>query len=151
MLAWIVETLGPWTWWALGLLLLGIEVFVPGAYLMWFGLAALSVGTFALIVPTSWTVQIFLFAALSVVAVIVGRLVMKNAQRNEDETGINDRGGRYVGRIYTLTEPIANGQGRLSIDDTIWRVSGPDLSAGKSVKVVGAEAARLIVEANEPT
>ncbi|MEM8813391.1 MAG: NfeD family protein [Pseudomonadota bacterium] len=145
MLTWILETLGPWTWWALGLILLGLEILVPGVYVMWFGLAALSVGTFALLVPTSWTVQILMFAVLSVIAVLVGRVVMKRTGADED-TGLNDRGARYVGRTFLLSEPIADGQGRVQIDDTIWRVSGPDLAAGRRVRVVAAEAARLIVE-----
>lgn len=149
MFEWITETLGPWTWWAVGLILLGLEILVPGVFLMWFGLAALAVGSFALVVPTSWTFQILMFAALSVVAVIVGRLVVKMGPEEELDNGLNDRGARYVGRVYSLNEPIDNGEGRLNIDDTIWRVSGPDLSAGKRVRVVSADASRLTVEAVE--
>jgi len=146
MFTWIIETLGPWSWWALGLILLGFEILVPGVFIMWFGLAALAVGSFALIVPTSWSFQIFLFAVLSVIAVIVGRMVVKYGPAADEKTGLNDRGGRYVGRTFSLTEPIANGEGRLNIDDTIWRISGPDLSAGRQVRVVSADAARLFVE-----
>lgn len=149
MFEWITETLGPWTWWALGLILLGLEILVPGVFIMWFGLAALAVGSFALVVPTSWTFQILMFSALSVVAVIVGRLVVKMGPEEERENGLNDRGGRYIGRIYSLSEPIDNGEGRLNIDDTIWRVSGPDLTAGQRVRVVSADASRLTVEAVE--
>ena len=148
MLAWIAQTLGPWTWWALGLFLLGLEILAPGTFLMWFGLAALSVGTFALIVPTSWTVQIFLFAVLSVVAVIVGRMVVRHLRPEDEESGLNDRGNRYVGRTYFLKEPITDREGRLNIDDTIWRISGPDLPAGARVRVVAVDVARLIVEAD---
>lgn len=146
MIEWITETLGPWTWWALGLILLGFEILLPGAFIMWFGLAALAVGSFALIVPTSWTFQIFLFAILSVAAVVAGRMVVKYGPSEDEDNGLNDRGGRYIGKIYSLDEPIKNGQGRLSIDDTIWRVSGPDLDAGQRVRVVSNDAARLFVE-----
>jgi len=146
MLAWITETLGPWTWWALGLVLLGLEILLPGVFLMWFGLAALVVGAFALTVPTSWAFQIFLFAVLSVLAVIAGRMLVKFSPSEEDGNELGPRGSRYVGKVYFLKEPIADGEGRLNIDDTIWRVKGPDIEAGRKVRVVAVDSARLIVE-----
>ena len=147
----IAESLGPWTWWVLGIVMLGLEMLLPGTYLMWFGLAALSVGTFALIVPTTWTVQLLMFAGLSVVAVIIGRVVMNRLRDNEEDSGLNDRGARYVGRTFRLHEPIVDGAGRLNIDDTIWRVRGPDIRAGEQVRVVGADSSTLLVEGVEAT
>jgi membrane protein implicated in regulation of membrane protease activity len=35
----------------------------------------------------------------------------------------------------------------VKIDDTIWRLSGPDVPGGSRVKVVRADAAMLVVEA----
>ena len=35
------STLGPWAWWVLGLILLAIEVALPGFFFLWFGNAAL--------------------------------------------------------------------------------------------------------------
>lgn len=147
MFTWIADTLGVWTWWVLGLVLLGLEVVVPGVYVMWFGLAAIAVGSFAWVVPMTWTTQILLFVVLSVIAVVIGRLVDKNLARGEGESGLNDRARRYVGRSYHLKEPITNGSGRLDIEDTIWRIKGPDLAAGARVRVVAVEASTLIVEA----
>jgi len=34
----------------------------------------------------------------------------------------------------------------VKIDDTIWRLTGPDVPGGSRVKVVRAEAAMLVVE-----
>ena len=40
------------------------------------------------------------------------------------------RAGRYHGKMYVLTEPIVQGSGRLYIDDTVWRIAGPDCPGG---------------------
>jgi len=52
----------------------------------------------------------------------------------------------FVGRVFTLEKPIANGVGHVRIDDTIWRVSGPDMPAGSRVRIVRTEGANLFVE-----
>jgi len=49
--------------------------------------------------------------------------------------------------IFTLDKPIVDGTGAVRIDDTIWRVSGPDCPAGSRVRVAGADGANLRVEA----
>ena len=39
-----IVSLGPWKWVILGAVLLGLELAVPGAFMMWLGLAAILVG-----------------------------------------------------------------------------------------------------------
>ena len=46
----IVMELGPWNWMALGLVLLGLEIVVPGIFLLWIGIAAIIVGTLTLMI-----------------------------------------------------------------------------------------------------
>jgi membrane protein implicated in regulation of membrane protease activity len=46
-----------------------------------------------------------------------------------------------------LAEPIVQGAGRLSFDDTLWRIEGPDLPAGARVRVVGLSGTVLRVTA----
>jgi membrane protein implicated in regulation of membrane protease activity len=43
-----------------------------------------------------------------------------------------------------LAEPIVNGQGRVRIDDTNWRLTGPDLPAGTRVKVIGTDGGAVL-------
>ena len=47
-----------------------------------------------------------------------------------DRPFLNRRAEGYVGREFTLDKPIVNGVGTIHIDDTVWRVSGPDCPAG---------------------
>ncbi|MDN3720837.1 NfeD family protein [Roseibium salinum] len=65
--------------------------------------------------------------------------------RKKGDPGLNQRGSRYVGREFTLTTPLREGAGNLSVDDTIWRITGPDLPAGTKVRVEAVEGARLVV------
>ncbi len=141
----IIEALGSWSWVVLGLILLGLEILAPGTIFLWFGLSAIVVGVVALVFGLSWQVHVALFVVLSLVSLFVGRKLMQKSALETGDPGLNQRGSRYVGREFTLTTPLNEGEGKLSIDDTIWRISGPDLPAGTKVRVESVEGARLLV------
>lgn len=148
----ILNELGPWNWWVLGLLLMGLEILMPGTFFLWFGLSAMVVGTITLTVgPDStvwvWQLQVLVFLALSLLTAYFGRKAMSRYgwDKSENET-LNNRGEQLMGQTAVLSDPIAGGKGRAKIGDTIWRVSGPDLKAGSRVKVVGHKAGTLIVK-----
>lgn len=48
-----------------------------------------------------------------------------------------------MGRTFTLSEPIINGRGKINVDDSTWRVEGPDLPAGTPVLVIGVDSVTL--------
>lgn len=137
----LVASLGPaWTWVLAGLVLAGLELAAPGVFLIWLGLAALATGLAAAAAPIPWQGQVLLFAVLAVAAVLVaGRLT----RRHVPTLNRADRG--LIGREAVLTEPIRDGTGRLRFDDTLWRIAGPDLSAGARVRVTGREGTVLTV------
>ena len=60
---------------------------------------------------------------------------------------LNKRADALVGRVFTLEKPIIDGSGTVKIDDTVWRVAGPDTPAGSRVKIVQADGASLTVAA----
>jgi membrane protein implicated in regulation of membrane protease activity len=62
---------------------------------------------------------------------------------------LNRRGQQYTGRIFTLDHPIVNGVGKIDVDDSTWRVKGPDLEAGTRVRVVGVDGVVFVVESAE--
>lgn len=141
----VIGALGPWTWFILGLLLLGLEVIAPGSILLWFGLSALVVGVIALVFDPGWQVLVSIFLVLSVVSLLIGRRMMLKLASETGDPGLNQRGSRYIGREFTLQKPLREGAGNLSIDDTIWRITGPDLPAGTKVRVESIDGARLVV------
>lgn len=149
MLQSFLTEMGPWSWWIFGLLLLAAELLVPGVFLVWIGLAAITVGAASLalwgMAVWGWEVQMLVFAVLSVVFVLAGRRVYGRTHAS-DEPLLNQRGATLIGRIGTLADPITDGRGRLRLDDTTWPISGPDLAAGSRVRVMASEGARLVVE-----
>ena len=119
--------------------------------MLWFGIAALIVGTISLTFGESvfwpWQAQLIAFAVLSLISAIIGRRYFYNARPDTDQPNLNERGAQMIGRLSTLSDPLENGTGRVKLGDTIWRVVGPELPAGSRVKVVGIEAGTLRVEA----
>lgn len=149
MIARLVLEFGPWSWWVLGLLLLAAEVFVPGVFLVWIGLAALATGMLSLLLWDAalwaWQVQLIVFALLSMMAVLIGRRIVVTSHES-DEPLLNKRAESLVGRTAVLEQPIAEGHGRVRLDDTTWAVEGPDLPAGTRVRIVASRGRNLTVE-----
>ena len=150
MIAKLILEIGPWSWWLLGLLLLAAELVVPGVFLVWIGVAAITVGALSLLFWESgfwaWQVQALLFAVLSVVFALVGRRLLSTGPHVSDQPLLNQRGQSLVGRIATLREPIVDGRGRIRLDDTVWSVMGPDLPIGTRVRVSHSDGRDLTVE-----
>lgn len=145
MLMRMIEMLGGWSWWVLGLILLGIEVLVPGFFFLWFGIAAILIGVSALLIDWPWQMQVIGFLVLSVIAALIGRRFSGTPDGETADPHLNLRAGRLEGRTFVLSEPIVEGSGRVRIDDTVWQVRGPDAPAGARVTVTGADGSVLQV------
>ena len=142
----VLQQLGPWAWIIAGLILLGLELLAPGIFLIWFGIAALITGAFAFATDFGWQADLIVFVVLAIVAVLVGRRYFSPAREPGEQPLLNQRAQRHVGSTHVLAEPIVDGQGRVRIDDTNWRVTGPDLPSGVRVRISGVDGAVLTVE-----
>jgi membrane protein implicated in regulation of membrane protease activity len=138
--------LGVWNWFILGALLLGLEVLVPGSFMLWFGVSALAVGLISLAVVWSWQAQLIAFSVLSIGSIIVWRRLSPKAPDETPPTPfLNRRADSFIGRVFTLEKPIVDGSGSLKIGDTIWMVRGPDTPAGARIKVTASDGGTLVV------
>ena len=127
-------------WGAVALLLMAAEALVPGAFLVWLGLAAGAVFLLVLVVPSApLLLQVGAFAVLAFVFVGVYRRFRGRDRQVAVDPALNARAERLVGTTTPLVQAIANGRGRVQIADALWDVSGPDLPAGTVVRVVGAD------------
>ena len=141
-----------WHWWVAAALLIILEMLAPTAFFLWMGISAGIVGILLLISPTiSWELQLFVFTVLSIISVIAWRVYLKKNPIQTDAPTLNRRGQQYVGRVFTLSEAIVNGAGKIKVDDTLWKVSGNDAPAGSGVRVTEVDGAILRVEAVEET
>jgi hypothetical protein len=140
-------SLGAWAWIILGVLLIGVELLAPGAFFLWLGLAAIVTGLLDAVLGLSWQASALLFALLCVAAVILGRAVTRSKSQVEPRNEmLNQRGQSLVGRVFTLETPIKDGEGRIRVDDSSWRVTGADRFAGAKVRVVRIEGSTLVVD-----
>jgi inner membrane protein len=140
-------TYGPWSWFVIGLVLLGLELVVPGGYFLWLGIAGIITGLSAFFQPIGWPLQLTIFGVLGIVAVVGWKGYTRGREPVTDSPFLNRRAERFIGHEAVIDEPIKDGFGRLQLGDTIWRIAGPDLAAGEKIRVVGADGAVLRVEA----
>ncbi|MCA6115765.1 NfeD family protein [Bradyrhizobium sp. WSM 1738] len=142
----IFSSLGTWNWLIFGFLLMALELLAPGVFMFWLGLAALLTGLVSFAVNPSWQTQLLMFAIFAISAVPAWRYFARSAgSSNRGSPFLNKRTEALIGREFTLEKPIVGGTGTVRIDDTIWRVAGPDAPAGSRVRVVQADGASLTV------
>ncbi|MEO8683774.1 MAG: NfeD family protein [Devosia sp.] len=141
-----IAAYGPWSWMVAGLVLLALELVAPGGILIWMGMAGIVTGLIVLFRPIDWPVQWLIFGVLSLAAILAWLRLPRNRTVQSDRPYLNRRADRFTGQQATLEEPIVDGFGRLTLDDTVWRISGADLPAGVRVRIIGNNGAVLQVE-----
>jgi len=135
-------------WWTIGFLLLAAETIIPGAALLWFGIAAVALGAVLIAVPTMGAVmQVVLFGVFSVISVAIYWKFFRKAEAKSDQPLLNKRGDQMLGCVYVVEEAIVNGQGKVKVGDTLWVVRGSDTDTGAKVRVVEVLDSVLRVEA----
>lgn len=144
----LIGQYGGWSWIIAGLILLALELILPGGVLVWLGAAAVVTGIVALFDLAPFSIQWVLFGALSLagVAAWLG-LARRRKPTESDRPLLNLRAAQLVGQTAELSEAINGGFGRARLSDTTWRVSGPELPRGARVRVTGYDGTVLRVEA----
>ncbi len=145
-----LNTQPAWHWWALGAVLLALEIASTTKYLLWPGIAALLVGVLKFLVPPlDRRLAVFLFAVIAVAATAGWkRSAWGRAERNT-HTNLNDRSAQYVGRVVRAEENFVNGRGAVRVDDTRWCANAVDGSSpikGDMLQVSGADGTELKVQ-----
>jgi membrane protein implicated in regulation of membrane protease activity len=140
--------LGVWNWFIVGGLLLAVELIAPGTFMLWLGLSALVVGVVSLLVAWPWQAQLVTFALLALASIPLWRRFAGRIG-TADRPFLNRRAEALIGRVFMLDKPIVDGVGSIRINDSIWRVTGPDVSAGRRVRIVAVDGADLAVEPAE--
>ena len=136
-----------WYWWVLAVCLLGIEILAPGFFFLWLSLSGFIVGTVLLLIPfTSLEIQLLVFATLSIVSIFIWRKYGIQHRPETDHPLLNKRGAQYIGRTFSLIEPIDNGRGKIKVDDSIWTVQGEDCPVETKVEVIAVKGTLFDVE-----
>jgi len=139
-----------WFWWALGAVLIALEIASTTTYLLWPGIAAFAVGLLIVVFPAlDGRFALFLFAVLSVVATLVWKRWGPGAPTPADESAtLNRRSAQYHGRTGAALEDFSGNRGAILIDDTRWTavaVDGSHPKKGDALTVTGSDGTVLQV------
>lgn len=126
-----------WHWWIFAVALVIVEILAPTFFALWMAIAAFLTGLLLFLVPDlQWEYQVFVFAVMSVMSIVIWRRYYTMNPIETDQPMLNRRGEQYIGRVITLKVPIEDGQGKVQVDDSTWKVEGEDCPAGTKVKIV---------------
>jgi membrane protein implicated in regulation of membrane protease activity len=145
-----LQQMSYWDWLALGVILLILEVFGAGGYLLWIGMAAAAVALLTFILPQlSWEMQFLLFGLFAMATALYWWRRQRSAVRESDQPHLNMRGQELIGKTFQVHEAIIDGRGKIKVADGVWLVKGPEAPIGTRVKVVAQEGAVLKVERHD--
>ena len=138
-------------WLILGGALLLLELLGAAGYLLWLGLAALSVAGLAMVIPMDWVGQWLLFSLLALL--FTGGWWYWQHQRLQGDDSdparqLNQRPQQWLGQKAQLQQEVVNGLSRVRLGDSVWPVRcAQPLPAGAAVRVIAVDGITLIVEA----
>ena len=135
-----------WVWLTLGLVLAGLEMLLPGVYLIWLAVAAIVTGVLTLAFDLSLPLQVVDFVFLSLIIAFSAKRFLRDKPIESADPLLNRRGARLVGETALVVEAIEHGSGRVKLGDSEWIARGPNVAAGERVRVTGSEGAVLLVD-----
>jgi membrane protein implicated in regulation of membrane protease activity len=142
----MMVTLMYWQWLLAGFMLIIAELVMPGAFLLWIGVATFLMAGLILIYPEiSLSLQLVIFGLIAPVVMLAGRRLFRNFSLQTGPSVLNRRGHQLIGQTIVLDVPILHNHAHVTVGDSKWRVQGPDLPAGDTVKVIAIEGNMLIV------
>lgn len=146
MMEWFEGFDAHWVWLTLGVVLAGLELALPGVYLIWLAAAAIVTGLLTAALDLSWPMQVIDFVSLSLIFAFSARRFLRDRPIESSDPLLNRRGARLVGETALVVQAIEHGSGRVKLGDSEWIVRGPDIAAGERVRISGSDGAILLVE-----
>lgn len=135
-------------WFGLGFLFFILEFIMPGLILFFFGVGAWIVALLLLFIDLSINTQLILFAASSVVTILLFRnWVKKLIWTHKDQTELEDE---FIGKTAISETFIGPGRdGKVTFKGTSWQASsGEVIEPGETVTIRGNNSITLIVTQN---
>jgi membrane protein implicated in regulation of membrane protease activity len=143
---WFGDLDAHWVWLTLGLVLAGLEMLVPGVYLIWLAVAAIITGVLTGLFDLSLPMQVIDFVFLALILAFSAKRFLRDKPIESADPLMNRRGARMVGQTALVVQAIEHGSGRVHFGDGDWIARGPDVAVGERVRIVGSDGASLLVE-----
>jgi membrane protein implicated in regulation of membrane protease activity len=135
-----------WVWLTLGLVLAGLEMLVPGVYLIWLAAAAIITGLLTWGLELSQPFQVIDFVFLSLIMAFSAKRFLRERPIESADPLMNRRGARMVGETALVVSAIEHGSGRVKVGDSEWIARGVNVAAGERVRITGTDGSSLLVE-----
>lgn len=131
-------------WLVVGLLLVVMEVFAPGTFLVWLGMAAIGTGLAALLATLAFGAQVIVFAVLAALSIAAGLRL----RGRRPSPVLNTPGAGLVGRPARVLA-FEGREGRVRVGDSDWPARlASDVAAAAAdtpLVVVGVDGMTLVV------
>ena len=143
--------LSPWWWVAIAIVLGIIEVLTFSFFLIWPGLAALAMGALLWIAPDmKGSMQVLIFAILSVLFTIAGRYWIVNRKPTDGRPQLNNRASALIGERAVVITGFESGRaGTVEVNGIRWSARMPGASAtpaaGDVFDIVDADGMVLVL------
>lgn len=143
-----LQNLTSYHWLTFTFVILTLEIFGLGGFMLGFSLAGLTVFIVMLITTIAWQTQLMIFAVVSILASVAWYLYQSKLDKTDEETTtLNKKENQFIGQKLTLEEDIEVGKGRIKLSDTTWPVyTEVALKKGDVVEVVKVNGIFLHIE-----
>jgi membrane protein implicated in regulation of membrane protease activity len=135
-------------WFIIGLVLLLLELVMPGFVIFFFGIGAWITALVCLFANPGINLQVIIFALSSVLTLLIFRRMIKNKflyNRDDRSEAVEDE---FTGREAVAIEDFGSDRkGKVEFKGTSWDAeSGSDVKAGETVVIIEKENIKLKVE-----
>lgn len=135
-------------WFIIGLVLLLLELVIPGFVIFFFGIGAWLTALLCLFTEPNINIQVIVFAASSVLTLILFRRMIKNKfiyNRDDKSEAVEDE---FTGKEAVVIEDIAPGKrGKVEFKGTSWDAeSDTEIKTGQRVLITAKKSIKLKVE-----
>ena len=133
-------------WLVVAVIMAVVEAFTVQLVSVWFAVGA-AAGCITAIFTDNVSIQLIVFVAVSLVAMLITRPLVKRIKVKKAEATNSDK---YIGKTAVVIEAIDNAaaKGQVKVGSTTWSarsVDGKQIEAGASVTVVAIEGVKLMV------
>lgn len=123
-------------WMVLGFALVVLETVLPNVFVIWFGLGAIVVGLLSSMINISLSIQLTIFAILSVLFSVSYYFYNKKKEDKSDKKDdLNNFNHAMLNSVGIVVEMLTDEEGRAKIGDTTWKIKGKNLSVNDKIKV----------------
>jgi len=135
-------------WFILGLVLLLLELVMPGFVIFFFGVGAWITALVCLFANPGINLQVVIFAVTSVIALLAFRKLIQNKfiySRNDKSDAVEDE---FTGKEAVAVNNFGSDKtGKVEFKGTSWKAeSGSEIRAGQTVIIIEKDNFKLIVE-----